>query len=83
MPDDDAIAAEFNPFAELLVTECAGAFGMAKDAGMREEAEARLRITTPQQRRRLAWDRSDFSGWCAGHARVWHTDKSDSESAAC
>ena len=54
VPDDDAIPAEFfNPLAELLANECAGAFGMAKDAGMREDAETRLRIMTRQQPRRL------------------------------
>ena len=47
---------EANPpygLAELLANECAPAFGMAKDAGMREDAEARLRIMTRQQPRRL------------------------------
>src|SRR5712671_2570874 len=54
VPDDDAIPAEFfNPLAELLANECAPAFGMAKDAGMREDAEARLKIMTRQQPRRL------------------------------
>ena len=54
VPDDDAIPAEFfNPLSELLANECAPAFGMAKDAGMREDAEARLKIMTRQQPRRL------------------------------
>lgn len=54
VPDSNAIPVEFfNPLSELLANECAPAFGMAKDAGMREDAENRLRIMTRQQPRRL------------------------------
>ena len=55
---------------ELLANECAGAFGMAKDAAMREDAEARLRILTRQQSRRLlGTDRIFRAG--ARRAGVW------------
>lgn len=54
VPDSDSIPVEFfNPLAELLANEAAPAFGMAKDAGMREDAETRLKIMTRQQPRRL------------------------------
>ena len=83
VPNNDAMPAEFfNPVAELLANECAPAFGMAKDAGMREDAEARLRIMTRQQPRRLLGTDRIFRVGVRG-GRLWRTDKSGSESAAC
>ena len=52
--DDDRIPAEyFNALADLLANECAPAFGAERNPAIREDAEARLKVMTRQQPRRL------------------------------
>jgi len=43
----------FGPLAELLANECAPRFGRPKNAALREDAEARLKVMTRGAPRRL------------------------------